>query len=149
MRAIVQRVSEARVEVEEGRVVGSIGRGLMALVGFAPGDEEADLDYITRKIVDLRIFEDAEEKMNLSVRDVGGALLLVPNFTIHADCRRGRRPSFTGAAPPEQAQVLFERFLALTRTLGVPVEAGEFGAHMHVSLINDGPVTVILDSKTD
>ncbi|MGD9519808.1 MAG: D-aminoacyl-tRNA deacylase, partial [Armatimonadota bacterium] len=123
MRAIVQRVSEARVEVEEGRVVGSIGRGLMALVGFAPGDEEADLDYITRKIVDLRIFEDAEEKMNLSVRDVGGALLLVPNFTIHADCRRGRRPSFTGAAPPEQARVLFERFLALTRTLGVPVEA--------------------------
>jgi D-tyrosyl-tRNA(Tyr) deacylase len=146
MRAVIQRVSQASVSVE-GREIASIGQGLLAFVSFAAEDQQADLDYMASKIVDLRIFGDAEGKMNLSIRDVGGAVLLVPNFTIHADCRRGRRPSFTEAAPPQIASELFSRFVGLASQLGVRVQSGEFGAHMHVSLTNDGPVTIILDSR--
>ncbi len=146
MRAVVQRVSQAAVVVE-GQQVASIGTGLLALVGFAPDDTDADLDYMASKIVELRIFEDPDGKMNLSVRDVGGAVLLVPNFTLHADCRRGRRPSFSAAAPPDLASRLFDKFLQAVASRGVPVQSGIFGAHMHVSLTNDGPVTLLLDSK--
>ena len=146
MRAVVQRVSEASVTVE-GEEVGRIGRGLMVLVGFGPDDEDGDLEYMASKVVELRVFEDEQGKMNLSVRDIGGGVLLVPNFTLHADCRRGRRPSFSGAAPPDMARALFERFVEMVRGMGVPVGAGVFGAHMHVALVNDGPVTLLLDSK--
>jgi len=131
----------------DGEEIAAIGPGLLALIGFAPADEQAELDFLANKILDLRIFEDAEGKMNLSVRDVGGAVLFVPNFTVHADCRKGRRPSFTGAAPPERAAELFARFLEIASSLGVPLQAGRFGAHMHVALVNDGPATIILDSR--
>ncbi|MBC7288046.1 MAG: D-tyrosyl-tRNA(Tyr) deacylase, partial [Armatimonadetes bacterium] len=127
MRAVVQRVCSASVSVEE-KTVSEIGRGLLVLVSFGPDDQRADLDYMASKVVDLRIFEDDEGKMNLSVRDVGGSILLVPNFTLHADCRRGRRPSFSDAAAPEQAAALFEVFTGLVAETGVPVATGVFGA---------------------
>lgn len=146
MRAVIQRVSNASVEVE-GKQVAAIGRGLLALVSFAPDDTEADLSYMASKISELRVFEDAEGKMNLSVRDVGGELLVVPNFTIHADCRRGRRPSFSAAAPPQLAANLFEEFVSALAGTGITVRRGVFGAHMHVTLTNDGPVTLLLDSR--
>ena len=146
MRAVVQRVNEASVEVG-GRVVGEVGAGLLVLVGVEEGDVSADADYIAEKIAGLRIFNDPDGKMNLSVTDVGGAVLLISQFTLHGDCRRGRRPSFIAAARPETATPLYEEVASRLRRAGLPVATGEFGAHMHVSLVNDGPVTILLDSK--
>ncbi len=146
MRAVVQRVSRASVEVD-GRVVGEVGEGLLVLLGVEEGDKEADADYIADKTASLRIFNDADDKMNLSVSDVGGGVLLISQFTLHGDCRRGRRPSFIAAARPETAIPLYEGVAGRLRDSGLPVATGEFGAHMHVSLVNDGPVTILLDSK--
>ncbi len=146
MRAVVQRVSEASVEVD-GRVVGEVGEGLLVLVGVEEGDTGADADYIAEKTAGLRIFNDAADKMNLSVADVGGGVLLISQFTLHGDCRRGRRPSFTAAARPETAIPLYEEVARRLRAAGLSVATGEFGAHMHVALVNDGPVTILLDSK--
>ncbi len=146
MRLVLQRVSQAEVTVD-GRVTGSIGRGLLLLVGFAPGDGAVEIDYWARRIPEFRIFEDTAGKMNLSVLEVEGKILAVPNFTLQADVRKGRRPSFSSAAPPEQAEALFAQFVAALRARGIPVETGEFGAHMHVALTNDGPVTLVLDEE--
>ena len=146
---LVQRVSRAEVRVREAdartRVSGTIGRGLLALVGFASGDGEAQVQWMAEKLVGLRIFPDAEDKMNLSVADVGGALLVVSQFTLYGDASRGRRPSFVAAAPPETAVPLYERFVAVLKDHGVSVETGEFGAMMEVELVNDGPVTLWLE----
>jgi D-tyrosyl-tRNA(Tyr) deacylase len=146
MRSVLQRVSEACVTVD-ATIVARIAHGLLVLVGFAPDDTPADLDYLADKILGLRVFGDADEKMNLCLSDVGGELLIVPNFTLHGDCRRGRRPSFTDAAPPDQAAVLFDAFLRLLAGKGCAPQSGVFGAHMSVSLVNDGPVTLIIDSR--
>ena len=147
MRVVVQRVTHASVEVE-GEITGQIGRGLLVLVGFCEGDDAAALGWMARKIAGLRLFEDAGEKMNLSVEDIGGQVLLVPQFTLYGDCRKGRRPSFTGALAPALATRLFDDFCRLLAGLGLPPQTGIFGAHMKVSLLNDGPVTVIIDSPT-
>src|SRR4051812_48657222 len=146
MRLVIQRVSEARVEVD-GHVVGAIGLGLLALVGVAKGDAESDADYLADKLLGLRIFPDEAGKMNRSVVDVGGGLLVVSNFTLYGDTRKGKRPSFDASAAPEQARRLYEYFVARLRTGAVPVETGVFQASMSVSLVNDGPVTVICDSN--
>lgn len=145
MRVVVQRVACAEVEVE-GQVVGQIEQGLLVLVGFCHGDTSGDLDWMARKLPGLRVFEDGAEKMNLSLEDIGGPMLLVPQFTLYGDCRKGRRPSFTEALPPDEATVMFDSFCNLLAERGVPVERGVFGAHMKVSLLNDGPVTLVLDS---
>lgn len=145
MRVVVQRVGEASVEVE-GQTVGHIGPGLLVLVGFRAGDDCAALKWMAGKIAGLRLFEDAEEKMNLSVQDVDGEVLLVPQFTLYGDCRKGRRPGFSEALAPDQATRLFDQFAALFAPLGLPLQTGVFGAHMKVSLLNDGPVTLIIDS---
>lgn len=145
MRVVVQRVTHASVEVG-GTITGQIGPGLLVLVGFCEGDDAAALDWMARKLASLRLFEDADEKMNLSVADIGGQILLVPQFTLYGDCRKGRRPSFTDALAPAQATLLFDRFCRLFADLGLPPQTGVFGAHMQVSLLNDGPVTVIIDS---
>jgi D-tyrosyl-tRNA(Tyr) deacylase len=144
MRVVLQRVSRASVSVE-GRVVGEIGRGFLVLVGFSAADGEDGLGWMADKIVGLRLFADDEGKMNLSLGDVGGALLVVSQFTLYADARKGRRPSFVDAAPPEHAVPLYERFVAALRGWGLQVETGEFGALMDVALVNDGPVTLILE----
>jgi D-aminoacyl-tRNA deacylase len=146
MRAVVQRVTSASVTVEN-RIVGEIGHGLLALVGVEKGDRVADAQYIAGKISDLRIFEDDAHHMNRSVHDVAGAVLLVSQFTLAADCRRGRRPSFDDAAPPQVARPLYEQVVREIEERGLPVATGEFQASMHVSLVNDGPVTVLLDSR--
>lgn len=146
MRAVLQRVSRARVSVGD-EVVGEIGRGLLVLLGVAPGDSAAQVQWLAEKVVGLRLFADAEGKMNLGVADVGGAVLIVSQFTLYGDCSKGRRPSFIGAAAPEIAIPLYEAFLDAVRALGVPVAAGRFGAVMQVELVNDGPVTLIVDSK--
>jgi len=145
MRAVVQRVSEAGVTVE-GRVTGAIGKGLLVLVGIGHDDTEETARALAAKIARLRIFQDAEGKMNLSVQDVGGGVLAVSQFTLLADTRKGNRPSFTDAAPPETANRLYEVFCAALADLGLPVARGIFGAHMDVRLTNDGPVTIILDA---
>lgn len=145
MRAVLQRVREARVEVEE-KVVGAIGPGLLVLLGVARSDSGADADYLAAKIAGLRIFPDQEGKMNRSVADAGGALLVVSQFTLYGDCRKGRRPSFDLAAPPEQARALYEYFVEACRRTAVPVVTGTFQASMSVYLVNDGPVTLICDS---
>ena len=145
MRAVVQRVSEASVVVD-GKTVGQIGPGLVVLLGVAEGDTSADLKYIVEKTVHLRIFEDTEGKMNRSVVDVGGQILAISQFTLLGDCRKGRRPSFIAAAKPEQANALYEEYVHLVRELGVPVETGIFRADMKVHLVNDGPVTIVIDS---
>ncbi len=145
MRAVVQRVTEARVRID-GETVGAIERGLLVLVGVGQADRESDVDYLVRKVVGLRIFRDEHGQMNLSVADVGGALLVVSQFTLLGDCRRGRRPSFAHAAPPQQAERLYERFVTATRQEGLAVATGRFGAMMQVELVNDGPVTLLLDS---
>jgi D-aminoacyl-tRNA deacylase len=144
VRAVVQRVSRARVTAA-GRVAGEIGRGLLVLVGFAPGDEAGAAEWMADKIAGLRIFPDAEGKMNRSVAEVAGGLLVVSQFTLYGDASRGRRPSFVGAAPPERAIPLYECFVAALRRCGCPVETGEFGAAMQVELVNDGPVTILLE----
>ena len=145
MRAVVQRVRHASVRVE-GEIVGAIGHGLLVLLGVDVSDAPPDAEYLAEKIVGLRIFNDPEGKFNLSLEDVGGAVLLVSQFTLHGDCRKGRRPSFIAAARPEQAIPLYERVGALLREKGVDVANGVFGAHMEVELLNDGPVTLLLDS---
>lgn len=147
MRVVVQRVTQAAVEVE-GEAVAHIGPGLLVLAGFRPGDDAAALEWMANKLAGLRLFEDADEKMNLSVQEVGGQVLLVPQFTLYADCRKGRRPGFSEALAPAQAMCLFAQFVALFAPLGLPPQTGVFGAHMRVSLLNDGPVTLIIDSPS-
>lgn len=146
MKALVQRVSSARVEIS-GAVSGEIGRGLLVLLCAVRGDTDADLDYAVRKISQLRIFEDDQGKMNRSVRDTGGALLVVSQFTLAASTRKGNRPSFEQAEEPGRARELYERFVRAARDLGIPVATGEFAAMMQVSLVNDGPVTLLIDSR--
>jgi D-aminoacyl-tRNA deacylase len=146
MRAVVQRVSRCRVTVN-GNVVGEIGMGLLVLLGVSKTDAEAAADYLVEKIVGLRIFEDAEGKMNLSVQEAGGALLVVSQFTLYGDVRRGKRPSFDAAARPEEAKRLYEYFVGRVRASGLRCETGEFQAMMDVELVNSGPVTVLLDSE--
>jgi D-aminoacyl-tRNA deacylase len=146
MRIVVQRVRQARVSVE-GRTTGQIGPGLLVLAGFAPNDTPAHLDWMARKLVQMRIFGDDEGKMNRSVQDIKGEVLVVSQFTLLADARKGNRPSYIGAAPPPVAIPLYEQFVQLVSTLlGRPVATGEFGADMQVELVNDGPVTIVLDS---
>jgi D-tyrosyl-tRNA(Tyr) deacylase len=146
MRTVIQRVRHARVTVE-GRITGQIGPGLLVLAGFAPTDTAASLDWMARKLTQLRIFSDAEGKMNRSVQDVGGQVLVVSQFTLLADARKGNRPSYAGAAPPPIATPLYEQFVRqLEQLLGQPIPTGEFGADMQVELLNDGPVTIVLDS---
>ncbi len=147
MRAVVQRVSRAEVRIA-GSAAGKIGVGFVVLAGFAPGDTEATLVWMADKILGLRVFADTEGKMNLGLADVGGAVLVVSQFTLYGDARKGRRPSFVDAAPPEIAIPLYDRFLALLREKGggaLKVETGEFGAMMEVELVNDGPVTLLLE----
>ena len=146
MRAVVQRVSEAAVTVA-GEATGVIPKGLMVLLGVGKSDTEVDAVYLADKIVNLRIFEDAEEKMNLSVADVNGEILVVSQFTLYGDVRKGRRPGFDQAAPPDEAERLYEVFINRCRETGVKVETGRFRTHMMVSLTNDGPVTILLDSQ--
>ncbi len=148
MRAVVQRVSEARVTIE-GQIKAGIGSGLLVLLAAGEGDTEADADYIARKIAELRIFEDDERKMNRSIEEVGGAVLVVSQFTLYGDCRKGRRPSFGEAMRPEAADRLVEEVCRLLRERGLSVESGEFGAFMDVSLVNRGPVTLLLDSRKE
>ena len=145
MRIVIQRVTEARVE-SEGRVTGSIGAGLVVLVGIAKTDTNQDADYLVDKVLNLRIFSDNSGKMNLSVLDVNGGLLIVSNFTVYGDCRKGRRPSFDLAADPDRANELYQYFVGRARAAPVTVETGIFRASMSVYLVNDGPVTILCDS---
>ncbi len=148
MRVVLQRVSRAQVRVD-GNVTGQIGVGFVILVGFAPGDTEETLTWMAEKVLSLRLFRDAEDKMNRSLDEVRGAVLVVSQFTLYGDARKGRRPSFIDAAPPEVANQLYDRFVALLREQGarssIPVETGVFGAMMEVELVNDGPVTLLLE----
>ena len=146
MRAVVQRVSRAEVRIS-GRVVGKIARGMVILLGVAGGDSDADAAYLADKILGMRIFADDAGKMNLALAQIDGALLVVSQFTLLADTNSGRRPSFIKAAAPDEARRLYEHFLSLVRARDVKVETGEFGATMDVELVNDGPVTIILDSR--
>lgn len=146
MKALLQRVEEASVSIE-GQVAGKIGSGLVVLLGVAQGDSEADAEVLARKTAQLRIFSDEAGRFNLSVRDVKGEALVVSQFTLLADASKGRRPSFFQAAPPEVAQPLVDRFVELLQAEGIPVATGRFGAHMLVKISNDGPVTIILDSR--
>src|SRR5216684_9052219 len=146
MRAVVQRVSRAKVTVN-GEVAGEIGVGLLVLLGVGRDDTNADATYLVEKIAGLRVFEDAQGKMNLSVQDVGGSVLAVSQFTLYGDVRRGKRPSFDAAAPPEHARRLYEYFVERIRASGLPCETGRFQEMMQVELVNDGPVTFLLDSS--
>lgn len=146
MRAVVQRVLNASVTVDS-QVVGKIGHGLLVFLGVDEQDTEADVQYTVEKIIGLRIFNDEEGKFNLSLEDVKGEMLVVSQFTLHGDCRRGRRPSFSTAARPEKAVPYYEKFVESVRSKGIHVETGVFAAHMLVSLVNDGPVTILVDSK--
>jgi len=145
MRAVVQRVSRASVAVDR-EVIGRIEHGLLVLLGVAPTDTVEQARWLADKIVGLRIFNDADGKMNLALTDVGGAVLVVSQFTLYGDCRKGRRPSFVGAAPPELAVPLYEEFVNAVRALGTPTATGRFGAMMQVELVNDGPVTLIVET---
>jgi D-aminoacyl-tRNA deacylase len=146
MRAVVQRVSRAQVTVN-GEVTGKIGAGLVVLLGVGRDDSEADATYLAEKIVGLRVFEDNQGKMNLSIQDTGGAVLAVSQFTLYGDVRRGKRPSFDAAAPPEKARQLYEFFVERIRAAGLPCETGRFQEMMKVELVNEGPVTILLDSR--
>ena len=146
MRCVVQRVKEASVTVA-GEIVGKIGRGYMVLVGVGTENTDKDVRYMADKVPNLRLFEDDEEKMNLSLTDVGGEILAVSQFTLYGDARGGRRPSFIAAARPEEANARYEELVALWRAKGLKVETGRFRTHMEVSLVNDGPVTLLLDSS--
>jgi len=145
MRAVIQRVKSAEVCVDD-RVTGSIEKGLLVFLGVGKGDSESDISFLTSKIPELRIFEDASGKFNLSLKEIGGEMLVVSQFTLYADCRRGRRPSFTEAEEPAAAKDLYERFISRLREQGITVQTGEFQAKMEVHLVNDGPVTLLLDS---
>lgn len=146
MRAVVQRVSRARVDIA-GETVGAIEEGLLVLIAAGQRDGEKDLEYVTRKIAELRIFEDDDGRMNRSVEDVGGAILAVSQFTLYGDTRKGRRPSFVDAMAPEPAAAMVERFVGVLRSRGLRVETGRFGADMDVTLTNRGPVTILIDSE--
>ncbi len=145
MKAVVQRVSEASVRVC-GETIGQIGQGFMVLLGVSREDNDEDLDYIVKKVTGLRVFTDEQDKMNLSLSDIHGSLSIVSQFTLMASTRKGNRPSFTKAGPPEMSEALYERFIERCKNMGFHVEHGQFGAHMEVSLVNDGPVTIIIDS---
>ena len=145
MRIVLQRVTQASVSVD-GNVVGAIGAGMLILVGVADGDEQAQAEALARKVAGLRIFADADGRFNESIQDIGGSALVVSQFTLHADMRKGRRPGFTGAARPEVAEPLIDRFAETLRAQGIPVETGVFGAMMSVELTNDGPFTIVIDS---
>jgi D-tyrosyl-tRNA(Tyr) deacylase len=145
MRVVVQRVKRAQVCVE-GKVVGEIGEGLVCLVGVGKGDQEADADYLAAKIPHLRVFEDNDGRFNRSLLDIGGGILVVSQFTLYGDCRRGRRPSFTDAAEPRRARELYQRFVTSLQEQDISVATGEFQARMAVELVNDGPVTLLFDS---
>lgn len=146
MRVVLQRVAHASVTVEE-KVIGKIQRGFLLLVGVTHDDTIEDMEYLVRKIVQMRIFEDEEGKLNRSIQDIGGEILSVSQFTLYADTKKGNRPSFSKAAPGDVALKMFEQFNGLLRDTGIPVETGQFGADMKVELLNDGPVTILLDSK--
>ena len=147
MRVVVQRVSQSNVKVS-GEVIGEIKEGLMVLVSFVDEDNDTDLDWMTKKIINLRIFNDDEGKMNRSVQGVGGDILLISQFTLHGSTKKGNRPSFIKAAKPDFANVMYERFIkVLEQSLGKEIQTGEFGGDMKVSLVNDGPTTIIIDSK--
>ena len=145
MKAVIQRVREASVTVE-GAVVGAIAAGILVLLAVEQGDSDSDAVWLAKKIVELRLFADSDGKMNLSVQDIGGAILAISQFTLAGDCRKGRRPSFVGAAPPAEGKRLYEQFVAEVDRLGVPTATGIFQADMQVYLVNDGPVTFIIDS---
>jgi len=153
MRIVLQRVSRAEVRIRNPdgstRPSGRIGRGFLVLVGFTPGDDDEGLAWMADKVIGLRLFADAEDKMNRALADVGGALLVVSQFTLYGDMRRGRRPSFDDAAPPELARALYEDLVRELRAAPLPVATGEFQAMMHVELVNDGPVTILLDSNRE
>lgn len=146
MRAVIQRVKRAEVKVE-GESVAKIEKGILALVGVELGDSEDDVNWLASKVAELRIFEDSEQKMNLSVKDVGGSILVVSQFTLLGDCRKGRRPSFDKAAPPNVAESLYLLFVDKLKSLGIDVQTGRFAKKMEVELVNDGPVTLLLDSR--
>lgn len=146
MRALIQRVAHASVTVDE-TVCGQIGPGFLILLGICEGDTTAEADYLADKCIGLRVFTDADDKMNLSCAEIGGSLLVVSQFTLYGDCRKGKRPNFMRAAKPDTAIPLYERFLDRCRASGLPVQSGEFGAHMHVDLLNDGPVTIWMDTS--
>jgi len=148
MRAVVQRAAKAKVTVE-GLITGEIGRGLVILLGIGQDDNDRDIEYLADKIVNLRIFEDENDKMNISLKDIGGQLLVVSQFTLFGDCRKGKRPSYDKAARPEAAEALYERFVERCRSMGVKTETGKFQAMMQVELQNDGPVTLLLDSRKE
>ncbi|MEW6003010.1 MAG: D-aminoacyl-tRNA deacylase [Nitrospirota bacterium] len=146
MKALLQRVKEAKVDTE-GRPVAKIGKGLLVFLGIERGDTERDFEYLLKKVSNLRIFEDARQKMNLSIRDVNGEVLVISQFTLSADCRRGNRPSFDDAEEPEEAKEMYTKFIDRLKEEGIRVSTGEFGSYMQVYLVNDGPVTIMLDSK--
>ncbi len=146
MRVLIQRVTRAQVRVEQ-EIIGEIGRGLLVFLGIATGDIEEDISYLANKTANLRIFEDDQGKMNLSLLDVGGKVLVVSQFTLYADCRKGRRPSFQEAARPEESEDLYFKFIEAMKGYGLEVATGSFGADMKVELINDGPVTIMIDSN--
>lgn len=146
MKVVLQRVAHASVTVDE-KVIGKIQRGFLLLVGVTHDDAMEDMEYLVRKIVQMRIFEDEEGKLNRSIQDIGGEILSVSQFTLYAETKKGNRPSFSKAAPGDVAIEMFEQFNGLLRETGVPVETGQFGADMKVELLNDGPVTILLDSK--
>ena len=148
MKAVIQRVSRAQVRVE-GHIVGEITKGLLVLLGVGKGDSNAQADSLLEKVINLRIFEDEGGKMNLSLLDVGGELIVISQFTLYADCRKGRRPSFTDASSPEEAKSLYEYFISEARSRGLIVASGVFQALMEVELVNFGPVTILLDSSRD
>lgn len=146
MRAVIQRVSKASVKVD-GETIGSIGAGLLIFLGVGETDTESDLKYIADKSVGLRIFSDENDKMNLSVEDIGGEVLVISQFTLYGDCRKGKRPSFSKSMEPVTANKMYEQFIAELKSRGIKTEHGEFGADMKVELLNDGPVTILLDSS--
>ncbi len=147
MRVVVQRVSQSNVKVS-GEIIGEINEGLMVLVSFVDEDNDTDLGWMTKKIINLRIFNDDEGKMNRSIQDIGGDILLISQFTLHGSTKKGNRPSFIKAAKPDFANVMYERFIkVLEQSLGKEIQTGEFGGDMKVSLVNDGPTTIIIDSK--
>ena len=146
MRFVIQRVERAKVTVE-GKVSGEIGNGYVVLVGLLPTDDDKGMDYMLDKLVNLRIYEDENDKLNLSLKDIGGEILIVPNFTLYGDARKGRRPSYAKAALPDEAEKLFDRFVEKAKETGLNVQTGIFRTHMKVELVNDGPVTILLDSE--